>query len=421
MCVRVFAGLLIAFGAMMAECRAADWPTWRGVNRDDISTEIGLLKKWPEGGPKQLWTSKDAGLGYSGVAIVSDVLYTMGADGTEADSKEFVVAVNASTGEKLWQVNVGEYLENGWGGGPRSTPSVSGEFLVAIGAKGNVVCLSVKDGSEKWRASLTEMGGAVPSWGYCESALIDGDRVIVTPGGDKGTVACLELATGKVIWQSSDLTENAHYSSVISVEHFGRQQYIQLTEKKVFGLDAASGKLLWEHPFPGSVAVIPTPIYHDGQVYVTAGYGAGCLLINITADNKVEKIYENKIMKNHHGGVLLFEGHIYGHSDDRGITCQNLSTGEEVWNDKKKNGSKGAVAFADGMLYCLEESSGECFLVKASPVAYEEVSRFKLEPQTTQRNPQGRIWTHPVIANGKLYLRDQEILCCYDVTRAESP
>jgi outer membrane protein assembly factor BamB len=421
MCVRVFAGLMLGLGIAMVECRAADWPTWRGANRDDISTETGLLKKWPEGGPKQLWTSKDAGLGYSGVAIVNDVLYTMGAEGTEAESKEFVVAIKASTGEKLWQVNVGEYLENGWGGGPRSTPSVAGELLVAIGAKGNVVCLSVQDGSEKWRASLTDMGGAVPSWGFCESPLIDGDRVIVTPGGDKGTVACLELATGNLIWQSSDLTEKAHYSSVIAVDHFGRRQYIQLTEKKVFGLDATSGKLLWEHPFPGSVAVIPTPIYHDGQVYVTAGYGAGCLLINVTADNNVEKIYENKVMKNHHGGVLLFEGHIYGHSDDRGITCQNLSTGEEVWNDKKKNSSKGAVAFADGMLYCLEENSGECFLVKATPTGYEEISRFKLEPQTTQRNPQGRIWTHPVIANGKLYLRDQEVLCCYDVTGAESP
>ena len=402
-------------GLSTLDSQAGDWPTWRGANRDDISTETGLLNSWPEGGPKKLWTSKDAGLGYSGVAVVGDVIYTMGADGTAKESKEFVIAINAKTGEKIWQTNIGEFLENGWGGGPRSTPSVASDLLVAIGGKGDVVCLSVKDGSEKWKASLTQLGGGIPNWGYCESALIDGDKVIVTPGGKDGTVACLELRSGKKLWQSSDITEGAHYSSAIVVDHFGKRQYIQLTEKKVFGLNAATGKLLWQQDFPGSVAVIPTPIYSNGQVYVTAGYGAGCMLINITANNKVEKIYENKVMKNHHGGVLLVGEHIYGHSDDRGITCQNLATGEDVWNDKKKNSSKGAVAFADGMLYCLEEGSGDCFLVEATPTGYKEVSRFKLDPQTTQRNPQGRIWTHPVIANGKMYLRDQEILCCYDI------
>jgi outer membrane protein assembly factor BamB len=153
--------------------------------------------------------------------------------------------------------------------------------------------------------------------------------------------------------------EQANYASIIVVNHFGKRQYIQLTGQKVFGLDA-EGKLLWQHDFPGRVAVIPTPIYKNGQVYVTAGYGAGCLLLNITGDNKVEKIYDNKVMKNHHGGVLLLGDYLYGHSDDNGVICQNFSTGELVWSDKKKNGSKGAVAYADGMLYCLTEGDGEC-------------------------------------------------------------
>jgi len=415
-----FTALAFVIGALsvsQAAAIAGDWPSWRGPNRDDISTETGLLKQWPEGGPKKLWTSKDAGLGYSGVSVVGDVLYTMGADGSTPESKEFVVAINVKSGEKIWQTSIGPFLENGWGGGPRSTPTFAQDLIIAMGGKGDVVCLSAADGAEKWRVSLTELGGGIPSWGYCESALVDDDKVLVTPGGANGTVACFNLKTGEKLWQSAEMTVGAHYSSILAVDHFGKRQYIQLTESKVFGLDAANGKVLWQHDFPGRVAVIPTPIYEDGFVYMTAGYGAGCMLLNITADNKVEKIYENKVMKNHHGGVVLIGDYIYGHSDATGMVCQNFMTGEQVWSDDKKNASKGAVAFADGMLYCLAEESGDCFLVEATSEGYKEVSRFKLDPQTTQRNPQGRIWTHPVIANGKLYLRDQEIICCYDIVQ----
>ena len=414
MAFRYFFAAVVACVLLDSVARSEDWPSWRGPNRDDISSEKGLLKSWPEGGPEKLWTSKDAGLGYSGFSIANGVLFTMGADGTAEESNEFVIALKAESGEKIWQTNVGQYLDNGWGGGPRSTPTISGDLLVAISGKGDVVCLSVKDGAEKWRASLTGLGGTIPSWGFCESALIDGDRVLVTPGGANGTIACFNLQTGEKIWQSSEITDPANYSSIITVDHFGKRQYIQLTGQKVFGLDG-DGKLLWQHDFPGRVAVVPTPIYKDGQVFVTAGYGAGCLLVNITGNNKVEKIYDNKVMKNHHGGVLLSGDYLYGHSDDNGIICQNFNTGELVWSDKKKNGSKGAVAYADGMLYCLSEENGDCFLVEASSTEYKEVGRFKMEPQTTQRNPQGRVWTHPVISNGRLYLRDQDVICCYKI------
>ncbi len=414
MLVRFNVLALFVSAVLSNSVRAEDWPSWRGPNRDDISSETGLLKQWPEGGPEKLWTSHDAGLGYSGFATSNGVLFTMGADGSTAESNEFVIALKADTGEKIWQTNIGNYLDNGWGGGPRSTPTIAGDLLVAISGKGNVVCLSVKDGVEKWRTSLTELSGSVPDWGYCESALIDGDKVLVTPGGDQGTVACFNLQSGEKLWQSADIKEKAHYSSIIAVDHFSKRQYIQLTESKVFGLDA-DGKLLWKHDFPGRTAVIPTPIYREGQVYVTAGYGAGCLLLNITGDNKVEKIYDNKVMKNHHGGVLLLGDYLYGHSDDNGVICQNFNTGELVWSDKKKNGSKGAVAYADGMLYCLTEGDGECSLVLATETEFKEVSKFKLDPQTTQRNPQGRIWTHPVISNGCLFLRDQDVICCYKI------
>jgi outer membrane protein assembly factor BamB len=389
---------------------AGDWPTWRGPNRDDVSQETGLLKEWPEGGPQVLWTSREAGLGYSSYSIVGGVLYTLGAD----DTTEYLIALDANSGSKLWQTPIGEKLENGWGDGPRSTPSVAGDLVVALGGRGGLVCASTKDGSVKWTAEMTELGGSIPNWGYSESPLIDEGRVLCTPGGSDGSVAAFDLTSGKKLWQSAEMTEGAHYSSVIAADHFGQRQYIQLTEKKVFGLSTEDGKLLWQEDWPGRVAVIPTPIYSDGHVYVTSGYGVGCMLLKISADNQVEKIYDNKVMKNHHGGVIRVGSYVYGHSDGPGWVCQDLMTGDMVWNEKSKLG-KGAVAYADGRLYCLDEGDGTCVLAEATPEGWKEHGRFVISPQTEQRSDRGKIWTHPVISNGKLYLRDQEIIVCYDI------
>ncbi len=399
----------LVFLAFLASVNAADWPSWRGVNRDGASSETGLLKEWPTDGPSKVWTAKEAGLGYSSFSVVGDRLYTMGA----VDGQEYLIAFNATSGEKLWQVEVGEKLENGWGGGPRGTPTVSGDLIVCLGGKGRLVC-AAKDGSVKWSAELTELGGKVPNWGYSESPLVDGEVVLCTPGGKDGTVAAFDLQTGEKTWQSIELTENAHYSSIIAVEHFGTRQYVQLVEKKVFGLDA-SGKKLWEAEWPlGRTAVIPTPIYHEGYVYITSGYGAGCMLLKIDEGNKLEKLYDNKVMKNHHGGVIRVGDYIYGHSDGPGWMCQNMVSGEMVWNEKSKLG-KGAIAIADGMMYCLDERSGTCVLAEVTPEGWKEHGRFTLDPQTEQRSPKGKVWTHPVVANGRLYLRDQEIIICYDI------
>jgi outer membrane protein assembly factor BamB len=184
--------------------------------------------------------------------------------------------------------------------------------------------------------------------------------------------------------------------------------------RHVVGVAALDGKVLWSADWPGSTAVIPTPIFHDGQVYVTSGYGAGCMSIKIGENNTVTGVYTNKVMKNHHGGVVLVDGYLYGYSDGVGWACQDFKTGQEVWAERKALG-KGAVAYADGMLYCLAENNGTVALVEASPKGWKEHGRFKLDPQTTQRSPQGHIWTHPVVTGGRLYLRDQELLSCYDV------
>lgn len=389
---------------------AADWPQWRGANRDDISAETGLLKKWPASGPKKVWMFDDAGLGYSGYSIVGDTLYTMGA----RDAVEFVIAVDVTTGKEKWSTEAGPLYTNGWGDGPRSTPTIDGDHLYTIAGRGNLVCLATATGKKVWEVSMTDdLGGKLQSWGYTESPIIEGDLVVCTPGGSEGTLAAFDKKSGKKKWQTKDWTDNAQYSSIIGVTHNGGRQLIQLTMQTLAGVDPSNGKVLWTSEFPGKTAVIPTPIFKDGQVFVAAGYGVGCQSVKIGSGNKVEKLYENTNMVNHHGGVVLVGDHLYGFSDKGGWTCMELKTGEVVWADK--SAKKGAIHYADGMLYLLEEDSGTVILIEASPKGWNEKGRFVIEPQTTQRNPKGKVWTHPVVANGKLYLRDQELLFCFDV------
>lgn len=397
-------------GGFGVSADAGDWPQWRGPDRTDVSTEKGLLKAWPADGPKRVWMYRDAGLGYAGFSVADGLVYTMGARGQQ----EFAIALDAETGEQKWATKVGGRLGNRWGDGPRSTPTVDGDRVYALGGQGGLACLDAKTGKQKWSVTMQSLGGKVPGWGYTESVLVDGDKVICTPGGDKGAVAALDKMTGKTIWQSKDFTEGAQYSSPIVVEHAGKRQYIQRTMKALVGVDAASGDVLWKTGFPGRTAMIPTPIYRDGRVYIAGGYGTGCKQVRLGDDQSVTETFMNKVMKNHHGGVILVGDHLYGYSDGAGWVCQDWKSGEMVWNDKSLG--KGAIACADGMLYLVEEGSGKVALIDASPDGYNERGRFTLSPQTEQRSPSGKIWVHPVIANGKMYLRDQEIVYCYDVS-----
>lgn len=404
---------------LVAPVKAADWPQWRGPDRTDISKETGLLKTWPKEGPKLVWTFDKAGKGYSGFAVVGKVLYTMSA----IEDKEFVVALDAETGKKIWESEVGALLTNGWGDGPRCTPAVDGEHLYAIGGKGTLICMKVKDGAKVWDVSLTgALGGKVPNWGYCESPLVDGDWVLCSPGGNKGGIAALDKKNGQVVWQSTDLKDPAGYSSIIIAEVGGLKQYINTTMKGIVGVRAKDGKLMWRHEQPMyRTAVIPTPVYRDGHVYATSGYGAGCDLLKLTSTGKdptkdttsAEKVYYNTTMVNHHGGVVLVGDHIYGYSDKGGWLCQDFLTGKEVWKDRGVG--KGSVTCADGKLYCFSETDGTVALIDASPAGWKEHGRFKMPKQTGIRSPRGKIWTHPVIANGKLYLRDQDLIFCFDI------
>jgi len=403
----IFTALFFAVGLGLS---ADDWPQWRGPNRDGISRETGLLQAWPSAGPKRVWLSRDIGIGYSAPVVAGGKIFIMGTK----DGKEQLFAKEAKGGKTLWTAPLGGILSNNWGDGPRGAATVDGDKVYALGAKGGLICANVGDGKVNWRVEMVkDLGGKVPGWGYTESVLVDGDYVICTPGGKRGTLAAIDKKTGEVIWRSSDWTDGAQYASVVPAELNGQRQFIQLTQKTLAGVSARDGSVLWRNAWSGRTAVIPTPIVRKNEVYISSGYGAGCRKITIGDAHKVTEDYSNKNIKNHHGGVLLLDGHLYGYSDGRGWTCQNLKSGDVVWDSKKLG--KGCVFYADNRLYCLEESSGQVALAAADTGGWKEHGRFKLEPQTELRKRSGRIWTHPVVANGVMYLRDQELLFAFDV------
>jgi len=259
------------------------------------------------------------------------------------------------------------------------------------------------------------LGGSPPTWGFSESPLVDGEQVVVTPGGNKGALAAFNKKTGEFLWQSKDFTDAAQYSSIVPAQIDGASQYVQLTSSSVVGISPKDGAVLWKARRSGSVAVAPTPVVMGNEIYVTSGYNAGCNLFKVTsADGKfsAEQVYANHVMSNHHGGVVQVGEYIYGYCDGKGLTCQKAATGESVWAEKSKI-KKGSVSYADGNLYCREEDTGTVVLVSAAPQGYDEKGRVK-QPGRSQEEA----WPHPVIADGKLYLRDQDLVLCYDLKAA---
>ncbi len=413
-CFRVnTASTLLLFALAAASSQAAnDWPQFRGPDRNDISPDTGLLQDWSAGGPPLVWEATGLGPGYSGVSVAGNRIFTAGDKGDVS----MVIALNAADGKQVWASRLGKSSAPGEPRfeGPRSTPTVADDLLIALGQWGDLVCYEAQTGKELWRKDLTkDFGGTCPSWGYAESPLVDGDQVMVTPGGSQGAVVALNKRTGALIWQSKEFTDPAHYSSLIVEDLGGVRQYIQLTPESVAGLAAKDGKLLWRARRRGNVAVISSPVYDDGLVYVSSGYGAGCNLFKVTAAGgkfSSEQVYANKIMSNHHGGVLRVGGYVYGYSEGKGWTCQDLKTGEAKWEERDKLG-KGSLVCADGRLYLRQEDrKGTVALIEPSPDGYKEHGRFD-QPDRSSKNS----WPHPVVIGGRLYLRDQDVLLCYNV------
>jgi outer membrane protein assembly factor BamB len=399
--------------------RAADWPQWRGPDRAGTSKETGLLKQWPKDGPKQVWKATDIGKGYSTPSVVGDRIYLL----SNRDNDEFAMALDVKTGKEVWSERIGKVGKNRMiqYPGARSTPTVEGEVLYALSSDGDLVCLETAKGKLRWKKHLqTDFGGKHGNWAYSESPLIDGDILVCSPGGEKATIVALKKKTGDTVWKCAvPGGDEAGYASAIAVEVGGVRQYVQFLGKGLVGVDATTGKFLWRYDKTKDMAAnIPTPVFYDGCVFTsTSRNGSGLNRIKVAKDAvESEQVYFNTTKLNSIGGVVRVGDHLYGTDAGGELTCMEFKSGKVKWH--KPSVGTASVCYADGMLYVRgqggtgfgKESPTRVALVEATPEGYKEYGRFE-QPDHGNRPA----WPPPVVANGRLYLRDQGVLFCYDI------
>ncbi|HEY5446595.1 MAG TPA: PQQ-binding-like beta-propeller repeat protein, partial [Pyrinomonadaceae bacterium] len=381
--------------------RAQDWPQWRGPNRDGISKETGLLKQWPATGPALVWKATGAGGGYSSLAISGGRIFTMGVRA----GRENVIAFDVATGKQLWATPHGAVFSNDRGDGPRGTPTVDGDRLYALGGNGDLSCMDTKTGKIVWTLNiLQKFGGENPKWGISESPLVIGEKVLVNPGGPNASVMALNKKDGTVIWKTQ--SDQAGYSSAMPVQIGGTTQIVFFTDQRALGVDLKDGKFLWSYPkASNNVANVATPIVRGNRVFVSSDYGTGAALVEIKADGTAQEVYFTKEMRNHHSSSILIGDYLYGFSSGI-LTAMRFDTGAVAWKDRSVG--KGSLVYADGNLYAFSEN-GVVGLIEATPTGYVEKGRFRIQQDSLPT------WTHPVIAGGRLYLRDQNTIYAYDV------
>ncbi len=385
---------------------AEDWPQWRGAARDGISPETGLLSSWPDAGPPLVWKSRGLGAGYSTVTISGRRIFTLGASKDTA----YVFALDVETGKTLWRAKSGRHYRNNRGDGPRGAPTVDGNRVYALGGRGDLTVVDVATGKVHWSVNLLErFGGRNTSWGISESPLVLGDRVLANAGGSNASIVALHKDDGTVLWQSQ--RDEAGYSSAVVATIRGVRQAVFFTGERVVGISVDDGTLLWHYRrVSNRTANVATPIVRGNFVFVSSDYGTGCALLEIEggrAGMTVREVYFNREMKNHHSSSVLVDGTLYGYSS-RNLTALDFETGERLWRDRSVG--KGSLIYADGHLYVFGEK-GVMGLVVATRKGYREKGRFDV-PRSNRPS-----WSHPVIANGKLYLRDQDTLYSYDIAR----
>jgi outer membrane protein assembly factor BamB len=380
-----------------------DWPQWRGPNRDGLSRETGLLTSWPEEGPKQLWEAK-AGAGFSNLAVAGGRAYCLLQDGQD----EAAVCWNAETGKELWRFPYPCDYRNGQGNGPRSTPTVDGDRVYTVGATGILHCLKTADGGKIWHHDLTsEFLAIIPTWGVSFSPLIEGNLLLTNPGGPNGnSIVAFNKLTGDVIWKSLD--DPPAYSSPVAATTDGKRQILVFTANGPVSVAPEDGALLWRYPWETRFSAnIATPIVVSHYVFISSNYDKGCALLDVSASAdgswQARPVYEHNRMRNHFSTSVYYQEHLYGF-DDATLVCMNFRTGKVLW--KEKDFKKGSLLIADGKLIILGES-GTLALAEATPAAYKKLSSFRFS--------RGKCWTVPVLSNGRLYVRDEEKIVCYDL------
>jgi outer membrane protein assembly factor BamB len=392
-------------GLFATAATAADWPQWRGVLRDGRAAETGLLRRWPANGPQQLWRADSVGEGYSSFAIANGKLFTQG----QKQGAQWVSALDAATGKTLWETAAGEAFPQDRGPGPRGTPTVDGDTLYSLSADGTLLSLAAATGKRNWsRNIIRDFDGGQIHWGLSESPLVDGQRLIVTPGGRNTSVVALDKKTGKKLWGAGE--DAAGYSSAIAFDFGGQRHIVTFTSKGVIGINAANGQVQWKYAkVANRTANIATPLFHNGHVFVSSDYGTGCALLKLSVNGgtiNATEVYFSREMRNHYCSSVLQDKHVYGFSSGI-LTAMDLMTGEVAWRDRSVG--KGQLILAQGLLY-LQGETGTIALAEATPQAYKEISRFEFG------RGQYPLWTLPVIAGGRLYLRDQSKLVCYKIS-----
>jgi outer membrane protein assembly factor BamB len=394
----------LALSASATTQALEDWPQWRGPHRDGLSAEKNLLKSWPQDGPPLAWRVGGAGEGYSSFAVAGGRIFTLGARG----DREYVVAFDAASGKRLWEVAHGSRFKNDRGDGPRSTPTVDGARLYVFGASGDLTSLDAASGKIAWTVNvIRDFGGQNIKWGFSESPLVSGDRIIVSPGGSGSAIVAVNKANGKLLWKSEG--DTAGYSSAVLHEVGGVRQAIVFTGQRALGLNIDNGRVLWSYDrVANRVANIATPIARGNHVFLSSDYGTGAALLELTPSAgaiAAREVYFTRDMRNHHASSVLIGDYLYGFSSAI-LTAMKFDTGEVAWRDRSVG--KGSLVFADDRLYLFSER-GVAALAEATPTGYREHGRFSLETGSLPT------WTHPVVSNGKLFLRDQDTVYAYDV------
>lgn len=385
----------------------SDWNQYRGPNRDNLSVEKGLAEKWPDGGPERVASFQGLGEGYSTVSFVGDAIFTMG----NIEGAEYVLALDRQSGNILWKTRNGSEYKDGTGNGPRGTPTVIDGKVFSLGGNGDLSCIQASDGSVVWQKNiLTEFGGSNIVWGISESVLIDEERLICTPGGSDATVVALNPATGEVIWKCvAPEKPQAGYASPVVAEIGKVRQYIIFTSKGICGIRAEDGQFLWgQNASANPTANCATPLVSNRFIFSSSDYGTGAELVELTSNGQetaAKQVYFTKEMKNHHGGMVLLDGHVYGSSADI-LSCVDLKTGKTKWRQRSM---KGSVVYADGKIIFRHEN-GPVTLLAANSRKYQELGRFE-QPDRSDKPA----WAHPVIADGRLYLRDMDKLLVYNL------